>query len=83
MDGVPLKVIGITSAAVLSLLLGIAAPAYAQREQRGEKQARPEPQHGQQQRLNCDSHLDVAGLPGAAPGEAAPDGKYGCLNSGM
>jgi hypothetical protein len=46
-----MKVIGITSTAILSLLLGIAAPAYAQREQRGEKQARPEPQQAQQQRL--------------------------------
>jgi hypothetical protein len=75
MDGAPLKVIGITSTAVLSLLLGIAAPAYAQREQRGEKQAGPEQQQAQQQRLNCDPHLDVAGLPGAASGETAPDGK--------
>jgi hypothetical protein len=82
MDGAPLKVIGITGAAVLSLLLGIAAPAYAQREQRGEEQARLEQQHGQQQRLNCAPHLDAAGLLGAASGEAAPDGKYGCLNSG-
>jgi hypothetical protein len=29
--------VGITGTAVLSLLLGIAAPAYAQQEQQGEK----------------------------------------------
>jgi hypothetical protein len=32
-----MKVIGITSAAILSLLLGIAAPAYAQHEEQGER----------------------------------------------
>jgi len=39
-----MKVIGITSTAILSLLLGIAAPAYAQQEQHGEKQDHPEQQ---------------------------------------
>jgi hypothetical protein len=39
-----MKVIGITSAAILSLLLGIGAPAYAQQEQHDEKQDRPEQQ---------------------------------------
>jgi hypothetical protein len=41
-----MKVIGITSTAILSLLLGIAAPARAQQEQQGEKQGRPEQQRG-------------------------------------
>jgi hypothetical protein len=57
-----MKVIGITSTAILCLLLGIAAPAYAQHEQQGEKQdhgeqqqskheqGKPEQQHAQQQR---------------------------------
>jgi len=57
-----MKVIGITSTAILSLLLGVAGPAYAQHEQQGEKQdhpqqqqsqheqAKPEQQHAQQQR---------------------------------
>ena len=57
-----MKIIGITSTALLSLLLGIAAPAYAQQERQGEKQdhpqqqqskqqqAKPEQQHAQQQR---------------------------------
>ena len=57
-----MKVIGITSTAILSLLLTITAPVYAQQEQRGEKQnhpdqqqsrqeqAKPEQQHAQQQR---------------------------------
>src|SRR6266849_4070181 len=57
-----MKVIGITSTAVLSLLLGIAAPAYAQQDQQGAKQdhpqqqqskheqAKPEQQHAQPQR---------------------------------
>ncbi|MFZ3262412.1 MAG: hypothetical protein WA172_00290 [Terriglobales bacterium] len=56
-----MKMIGITSTAILSLLLGIAAPAYAQHEQQEEKQdhpaqqqskseqAKPEPQHAQPQ----------------------------------
>jgi hypothetical protein len=53
-----MKVIRITSTAFLSLLLGIAAPTYAQHEQQGEKQdhpqqqqskqAKPEQQHAQQ-----------------------------------
>ena len=41
-----MKAIGITSTAILSLLLGIAAPARAQQEQQGEKQGRPEQQRG-------------------------------------
>jgi hypothetical protein len=56
-----MKAIRITSTSILSLLLGIAAPAYAQHEQQGEKQehsqhqqdrqehARPEQQHSRQQ----------------------------------
>ena len=57
-----MKVVGITSTAILSLLFGIVAPVYAQHEQQGEKQdhpekpqaaqheqARPEQQHAQQQ----------------------------------
>ncbi len=57
----PTKAIRITSTAVLSLLLGVAAPAACRQEQHGEKQdhpdkqgrheeARPEQQHAQQQR---------------------------------
>jgi hypothetical protein len=57
-----MKALRITSTVLLSLLFGIAAPAYAQHEQQGEKedhsaqkqskheQARPEQQHAQQQR---------------------------------
>src|ERR1700674_2903101 len=44
-----MKVIGITSTAVLSLLLGIAAPAYAQQDQQGAKQDHPQQQHSQPQ----------------------------------
>jgi hypothetical protein len=40
----PLKLIGITSTAILSLLLGIAGPAYAQHEPQGEKQDHPNQQ---------------------------------------
>jgi hypothetical protein len=40
--GSMMKVIGITSTAILSLFLGIAAPAYAQQEQHGEKQDHPQ-----------------------------------------
>jgi hypothetical protein len=39
-----MKAIGITSTAILSLVLGIAAPAYAQQGQQGEKQDHPEQQ---------------------------------------
>jgi hypothetical protein len=57
-----MKAIGITSTAIVFLLLGIAACAYAQQDQQGDKQdhpqqqqgrheqARPEPQRAQQQR---------------------------------
>ena len=57
-----MKIIGITGTAILSLLLGVAAPAYAQHEEQGEKQdhakqeqggheqAGHEQQHAQQQR---------------------------------
>jgi hypothetical protein len=45
-----MKVIGITSTAVLSLLLGIAAPAYTQQDQQGAKQDHPQQQHAQPQR---------------------------------
>ena len=57
-----MKVIRITSAAILSLLLGIAASGYAEQEKQGEKQrepekqaqperqAKPEQQHAQQQK---------------------------------
>ena len=44
-----MKLIGITSTAVLSLLLGIAAPAYAQQDQQGAKQDHPQQQHAQPQ----------------------------------
>ncbi|MFZ0863799.1 MAG: hypothetical protein WAN18_24260 [Candidatus Sulfotelmatobacter sp.] len=39
-----MKIIGITGTAILSLLLGIAAPAYAQHEQQAEKQDHPQQQ---------------------------------------
>ena len=54
-----MKVVRITSTAILSLLLGIAAPAYAQHEdekqdhaqqQGGHEQGKPQQQHVQQQR---------------------------------
>lgn len=57
-----MKTIRITSTAILSLLLGVAGPVYAQHEQQGEKQdhpqqqqsqheqAKPEQQHAQRQR---------------------------------
>src|SRR6266852_3831635 len=63
-----MKVIGITSTAVLSLLLGIAAPAYAQQDQQSAKQdhpqqqqskheqAKPEQQHAQPQRQQQQQH---------------------------
>ena len=53
-----MKTIGITSTATLFLLLGMAAPAYAQHEEKGEdhaqqqgghEQGKPQPQHAQQQ----------------------------------
>jgi hypothetical protein len=69
-----MKIIGITSTAILSLLLGIAAPAYAQHEEQGEKQdhaqqqggheqGKPSPQHAQkpqqkQQKQHADQQRD-------------------------
>jgi len=62
-----MKLIGITSTAILSLLLGV-APAYAQHEQQGEKQdhseqqqnkpeqAKPQQQHAQQQQKQSDQN---------------------------
>jgi hypothetical protein len=44
-----MKVIGITSTAILSLVLGIAAPAYAQHEEQGDKQEHAQPQGGHEQ----------------------------------
>jgi hypothetical protein len=44
-----MKIIGITSTAILSLLIGIAAPAYAQRDEQGAKQDRPQQEHAQPQ----------------------------------
>lgn len=42
-----MKVTGIISTAALAVLVGITAPAYAQREQQGEKQDRAERQQGE------------------------------------
>ncbi len=44
-----MKIVGITSTAILSLLLGIAAPAYAQHEEQGEKQDHAQQQGGHEQ----------------------------------
>ncbi len=41
-----MKVIGITSTAILSLVLGVAAPAYAQHEEHGDKQDHAKQQQG-------------------------------------
>jgi len=41
-----MKVIGITSTAILSLVLGVAAPAYAQHEDQGDKQDHAKQQQG-------------------------------------
>jgi hypothetical protein len=63
-----MNAIKITSTAILSLLFGIAAPAYGQHEQQDQKQdhseqqqsrreqAKPEQQHGQQQQQQKDQH---------------------------
>jgi len=44
-----MKAIGVFTSAVLSLVLGIAAPAYAQKEQQSEKQEQPKQQKGKEQ----------------------------------
>ena len=41
-----MKIIGITSTAILSLVLGVAAPAYAQHEEQGDKQDHAKQQQG-------------------------------------
>jgi len=60
-----MRLIGVLSTAVLSATLGVAAPAYAQHDQQGEKQdqqqqskheqAKPEQQHAQQPRQEQNS----------------------------
>ena len=45
-----MKIIGITSTAILSLLFGIAGPAYAQRDEQGANQDRPPQEHAPPQR---------------------------------
>src|SRR6266536_3204898 len=49
-----MKLIGIVSVATLSLLFGIAAPAYAQQEQQGEKKGHPEQQQGKHEQSKPD-----------------------------
>jgi hypothetical protein len=44
-----MKLVGAISTAVLSLLLGLAAPAYTQQEERGEKQNHPDQQQSKQE----------------------------------
>ncbi len=51
-----MKVIGITSTAILSLLLGVAAPAYAQHEEQGEKQDHAQQQGGHEQTKPSPQH---------------------------
>ena len=51
-----MKAIGLTSTAILSLLLGVAAPAYAQHEQQGEKQDHPQQQGGHEQGKSQPQH---------------------------
>ncbi len=41
-----MKIIGITSTAILSLLLGVAVPVYAQHQEQGDKQDHAKPQQG-------------------------------------
>jgi hypothetical protein len=50
------KVIGITSTAILSLLLGMAAPAYAQHEQQGDKQDRPQDERSKHRQAKPEQH---------------------------
>jgi hypothetical protein len=49
-----MKLIGITSTAILSLLLGVAAPAHAQREQQGDKQDHPQEQQSKHEQAKPD-----------------------------
>jgi hypothetical protein len=53
-----MKLIGIVSTATLSLLLGMAAPVYAQQEQQDEKKGHPEQQQGKHEQAKPDpQHL--------------------------
>ena len=49
-EGASMKVIGITSAAILSLVLGLIAPAYAQHGRQGAQQGHAKQQQGKQER---------------------------------
>jgi hypothetical protein len=57
-----MKTIGITSTAILALLLGVAAPAYAQHEEQGDKQ-----DHGKQQGGHEQGQPEPQGQPQQQP----------------
>jgi hypothetical protein len=51
-----MKILGITSTAILSLCLGISAPAYAQHEQQDEKQDHPQQQQSKHEQGKPEQH---------------------------
>ena len=71
-----MKLIGITSTAVLSLLLGIAAPAYAQQDQQGAKQDHPQQQHAQPQRQQQQSQHAQQQKPAQSQQPAQPQQQH-------
>jgi len=71
-----MKVIGITSTAVLSLLLGIAAPAYAQQDQQDAKQDHPQQQHAQPQRQQQQSQHAQQQKPAQSQQPAQPQQQH-------
>jgi hypothetical protein len=58
-----MKIIDITSTAILSLLLGIAGPAYAQHEQQGEKQDHPQQQQSKHEQAKPEQRQQHAQQP--------------------
>jgi hypothetical protein len=58
-----MKIIDVTSTAILSLLLGIAGPAYAQHEQQGEKQDHPQQQQSKHEQAKPEQRQQHAQQP--------------------
>ena len=59
----PVRIIGITSTAILSLLFGIAVPAYAQQEQQDEKKDHPQQQQGKHEQAKPEQQQPHAQQP--------------------
>jgi hypothetical protein len=72
-----MKIVGITSTALLSLLLGIAVPAYAQHEEQGEKRDLSEQQRGKHEQGKPEKQQHAQSRQHAQPQHRSEEGKQG------